>query len=337
MKYSITSAAPAKKFDFAAATEALSDSFLKMGDAYEQIVATEGQIAELETALDNCNCAIQAIEKFGVSATTMAVFNGSNELDRVLGLEDLDISAIESLGQSVKKVRQEQYTAGLESKVGEYWQKFIAMLQRMWEAIKRWFKELFDRNAKYARIVKEAMDAKVFVKFSTTGKDKKYRLLSKDQILTAFAAIDELTKAANSVNFQNLAPTEPNASVLEKAGFKLDGGKAVKAEKFAETFEKKEGTLAQLFGANFDLNELGKKFVEVTAGGGIKNAAKNVEKMYATLISNAKAAKDDAGKQAECQRKKQELPKVQSYVAAYNTLVSLVGNTLVACVNAASK
>jgi len=340
MKYSIGSVKPVavKPFDFAAATEALTDTYVRLGDAYEQVIAAEGRIVEAEMAMDTCKSALASIEKFGVTATTMAVFNGENELDAALSLEALDLESIESLGATVKKVRKENYISGLEGMVSDGWKKFVAMLQKMWEAIKRWFKELFDRNAKYARIVKEAMDKKVFVKFTTTGKDKKFKLLSKDQMNAALAAIDELMKAANSVNFQSLAPTAPSADVLGKAGLKVDeNGKVVKADNFGTVFEKKEDTLDKLIGSNADIEMLGKKFVEVTAGGGIKNAAKNVEKMYSTLIKGAQDAKDDAGKQAEVTRKKQELPKVQSYVTAYNTLVGLVGNCLVTIANYASK
>ena len=271
----------------------------------------------------------------GVTATTMAVFNGSNELDQVLGLESLDLEAIESLGAAVKKVRKENYVSGLENKVSEYWAKFVQFLKDLWAKIKRWFKELFDKNAKYARLVDEAQKAGVFGKINYGDKDKKLSLISKAQFDAANAAAKALV-AACSVGLDGKV-NPPDAKVLAAAGFKLDGDKAVKADDFADKFKKEEKSLGEHFGSGSNVVQAVKDFKELAIGSKVKETVTNFDKAMTAMIKEAEAAEDDEGKQARVKEKKEGLPKLQSYLAAYNTLVGIMGNCLVTIVNKAKK
>ena len=335
MKYSIGSTQkPVKPFDFAAATEALTDTYLRLGDAYEQVVAAEGRIAELEMAMDNCKSAVQSIEKFGVTATTMAVFNGSNELDQVLGLENLDLGAIENLGASVKKIRKQNYVSGLEGKMSEMWGKFVQWLKDLWGKIKRWFKELFDKNAKAVRIVKEALAKDAF---KYLPQDKKGKMLTPAQANIALDAALNILSVVQS-SFGKLDDAK-----LSAAGIKIgEGGKLEKTEKFNEIFEKKEIEVKEwIAGAT----AVAKRFEGVAVGSEAKKFAQSADKVMADAVKAAEdAAKADgatdeqkeAAKKAATDRKNQATL-FNQYLSVYNTLVSMVGNTLVGLANMGSK
>ena len=335
MKYSIGSTQkPVKPFDFAAATEALTDTYIRLGDAYEQVVAAEGRIAELEMTMENCKSAVQSIEKFGVTATTMAVFNGSNELDQALGLESLDLSAVESLGSSVKKIRKQNYISGLEGKLAEYWKKFVEWLKDLWGKIKRWFKELFDKNAKAVRIVNEALSKDAF---KYLPQDKKAKMLSPAQVTLALdAALNVLSVVQSS--FGKL-----DASKLEAAGYKAgEGGKLEKTEKFNEIFEKKEIEVKAWIA---EATKIAQRFGGVAVGSEAKKFAQAADKVMADAVKAAEdAAKADGAtdeqKQAataKATERKNQAALFNQYLSVYNSLVSLAGNTLVTLANMGSK
>ena len=328
MKYTIDSSVQ-RKFDFSAATEAITESYIRMGDAYEQVVAVEGRIAEIETAMDNCKCAVQAIEKFGVTATTMSVFNGSNELDDALGLEHLDIAAVESLGQSVKKVRQQQYTAGLEGKVGEYWDKIVKWLKDFWAKVKRWFAELFERNARVIRLVNEAKAAGVFKQLANS--DKKAKMLSPDQVnklISAALTLDVIISNDGEATQANLAKL---AAVGIKQG---EGGKLVKTEDFATLNARKEVAIKDWAStAEVRASELGKCMV----GSDVKKMAADVEKKFAAAIKDAEAAAKatptDAAAADKAQKTRAAVVRANSAAVLYSALVGMAGNALVTLAN----
>ena len=336
MKYSIgsTQKPVVKPFDFAAATEALSDSYIRVSDAYEELVAAEGRVAELELALDNCKSAIQSIEKFGVTATTMAVFNGENELDMALGLENLDLEAIESLGASVKKIRKENYVSGLEGKVADFWKKIVDFLKDLWAKIKRWFKELFDKNAKAVRIVNEALSRDAF---KYLPQDKKAKMLSPAQATIALDAALSILSVVQS-SFGKL-----DAAKLEAAGIKVgEGGKLEKTEKFATVFEKKEIEVKEW---TAKATEIGKRFGGVAIGSEAKKFAASADKVMADAVKaaedaakteNATDEQKEAAKKTATERKNQATL-FNQYLSVYNSLVSMVGNTMVALANMGSK
>ena len=340
MKYSIgsTQKPVASKFDFAAATEALTDSYLRLSDAYEQVVAAEGRVAEVEMAMDNCKSAVESIEKFGVTATTMAVFNGSNELDQILGLENLDLEAIESLGAAVKKVRKENYVSGLEGKLSEYWGKFVQFLKDLWAKIKRWFKELFDKNAKAVRIVNEAQKKGVF---KYLPKDKKAKMLSPAQVSAALKAADAIldcVKAAAKASFP-----APSAEVLKAAGLKLgEGNKIEKSEDYATVFEKKEISVGDWAS---QADGIAKTFAACAIGSKAKEAVSGVDKAFADAIKAAEDAAKADGASDEAKKapgelaktRKEDVSRANQYIDIYNTLVSVAANTMVTLANMGNK
>lgn len=339
MKYSIGSTQkPVKPFDFAAATEALTDTYLRLGDAYEQVVAAEGRIAELEATMDNCKSAVQSIEKFGVTATTMAVFNGSNELDKALGLESLDLEAIESLGASVKKIRKQNYIAGLEGVIGDAWDKLVKFLSDLWEKIKRWFKELFDRNAKYVRLVQEGLD-----KFKKLNGDTNTKVISGLKEPDANAALDAANQLIDCVN-KNAAAVKaaqdpakclwqlPDKGILEKVGITFDQDGKLNTEGMGEKLQKGKDEIGKLGWTSTTKIPAG--FAAVTTGQAVKSAFGAIDGAFKGAIDAAKAAKNDDAKKELAGAKKNMVSHISSYISVYNKLIGLVGNTLVTIINA---
>ena len=136
MKYQLSSAkkpvAAQKPFDFQAAAEALAESLEHTRDAYDEYVAAEGRVIEVEGVLSDCAQALESISKFGIVAQNMALLNDGNGLDRALGLEDLAIDSLESLSASTKAMLQQQYCKGLEGLND-------GAKKTLWESIKAFF------------------------------------------------------------------------------------------------------------------------------------------------------------------------------------------------------
>lgn len=135
MKYQVsTGAAPAaKKFDFDKAMESLTATYERLGEASENLLAVDASLAEVSQVMEDCGSALKSIQTFGVAKENMSLLNGSNNaLDDALGLEHLDINAIESLSDSTKKALKKSYEAGLEGVISDAWDKFVAFLKKMW-------------------------------------------------------------------------------------------------------------------------------------------------------------------------------------------------------------
>lgn len=158
MKYKVSSAAkpaPKKPFDFAAAYESLQQSFESAVESYNEMVAAEGRVAEIEDCLRDGQTALASIKKYGVTPANMAIVNADNVLDEALGLEKLDLTAIESLSESTAKVLAGNYVKGLEGLDMENVKAFLARLKEFFLKIINWLKDRFFGTAKLVKILKE--------------------------------------------------------------------------------------------------------------------------------------------------------------------------------------
>ena len=157
MKFTSTPVKPAKveKFDFQAAFEGISASFDAVAESYDQLVAAEGMIAEINEVYDNCRMAYKSIEKFGVSVETMSLLNEGNSLDRALGLQDLALESIASLSEATKKALKHNYIAGLEAAEDGMLKKMVEAVKQFFVKVWNWIKDLFTTNAKITKVAQE--------------------------------------------------------------------------------------------------------------------------------------------------------------------------------------
>lgn len=158
MKYMVSGMKPVavkKPFNFDAAYEALEQSFRKASDAYEALVTSGSAVEEFEACLRDGAAALESIKKYGVTPQNMSLINEGNQLDKALGLEALDMTAIESLSESTKKLLQDNYTKGLEALGTENIKSFIQSIKDFFLKIVEWLKERFFGTAKLVKILKE--------------------------------------------------------------------------------------------------------------------------------------------------------------------------------------
>lgn len=158
MKYMVSGMKPVavkKPFNFDAAYEALEQSFRKASDAYEALVTSGSAVEEFEACLRDGAAALESIKKYGVTPQNMSLINEGNQLDKALGLEALDMTAIESLSESTKKLLQNNYTKGLEALGTENIKSFIQSIKDFFLKIVEWLKERFFGTAKLVKILKE--------------------------------------------------------------------------------------------------------------------------------------------------------------------------------------
>lgn len=332
MKYQVsTGAAPAaKKFDFDKAMESLTATYERLGEASENLLAVDASLAEVSQVMEDCGSALKSIQTFGVAKENMSLLNGSNNaLDDALGLEHLDINAIESLSDSTKKALKKSYEAGLEGVISDAWDKFVAFLKKMWEAVKRFFIELFNRDVKMKRLIGELIKSKDINKI--------------DEEATAPAGC---AKAADVIQAIKLLAN------LEK-NFKLDSANWLddQFDKSKVTFGIKDGKRGQytsLTGGKLPdskakegatLKDLGwdtTKVMEAAQGAqsvaGTPNqmkAMKELETKYAGLVAEAEKAKDDKAKQKEVKDMGDKLAAYKDAVQVYENLLGKVDSCVV--------
>lgn len=157
MKYMVSGMKPAAKqkkpFDFAVAYESLEASFRKASEAYEKLVSAESAVAEFEQCLKDGADALESIKNFGVTPQNMSIINKGNNLDKALGMEALDMTAIESLSESTLKVLQSNYCKGLEALEGENKKSFVEAIKAFFKKILEWLKERFYGLSRLVKIL----------------------------------------------------------------------------------------------------------------------------------------------------------------------------------------
>lgn len=330
MKYQIASAQkPKSKFNMNKAIEGLTESYQKLNEAYEGLSAAEGFVAEVAQVMEDCGTALASIKQFGIAKENMSLLNGSNHaLDDALGLEHLDIAAIESLSKETKEAIKTSYVKALEGNDESLWDKFINALKNMWEWIKRFFTELFDRNAKYARIVKESSAS-----YDKLDANAQFKAVTADKLSKLCDACAEIIKAVNAnakadIVLTNTDVVWPEKAKLEPAGIKITDGKLVVDNTVTAPAEGSQ-TVKSL-GYVGKAKAIAAKYEKLAISSEVQNTFKQIDAAYSKTIKELKAAKDantDDIKDKQ-ERAKEKLSKINNFVTAYAKLTSTIGSTL---------
>lgn len=199
MKFTISTAKTvakpaAKAFDFVKAEEALIQSFEAVSASYSALVAAEGRVTECEQVVADCRLATESIRQFGVTATTMGIFNGKDHtLDRALGLEELAIASLESMSAASKQVLQGKYLAGLEDNSQSAWATFKENVTKWFARFIEWLRNVFMSSAKLVKMVKEAA-------FENFDAEKVVNVLSKEDCLKAIETMEKALAIVRDTN-----------------------------------------------------------------------------------------------------------------------------------------
>lgn len=235
MKYMVSGMKPVavkKPFNFDAAYEALEQSFRKASDAYEALVTSGSAVEEFEACLRDGAAALESIKKYGVTPQNMSLINEGNQLDKALGLEALDMTAIESLSESTKKLLQDNYTKGLEALGSENLKSFVQAIKDFFKKILEWLKERFFGLSRLTKILENTK-----IEGELDG-EKKVTAIACDDIK---AILDDQAEFSDSVH------TIAEAGGKPASGFMQDLDELDKKGSEAGTLpEKKEDTVSGL-------------------------------------------------------------------------------------------
>ena len=131
--------------------EALVESINALSDASEALYSACADVEEVSTVLANLEMCAKGIKAGGLTKQTIAAFNSEGELSACVGQECLTVAGLESLGEDKVKELSATYSAGLEGKMAEYWNKFVAFLKNLWVKVKNWFGTLFQNRARWVK------------------------------------------------------------------------------------------------------------------------------------------------------------------------------------------
>lgn len=299
----------------------LIDATLACNIALENLYAAEAANAEVDVVIANIESAVNSINRFGLKAANMSIFDEGGDLSRAIGLEALELSALESMAVADIEELKNTYTAGLEALAKDAFNAAIDGVVKLWKALVAWFKALLDKNEKYRQYIEANKGALDGADISgATGTILSYS----DAIATA----DGYTNVANLL--KAVAVTLPKSIGMIEKGETSDFGIAfdsavktaiAKLKDFGITegkdgivigefpFKEVEGkTLKELGYDAAKAKTLCDKAETALKDQSLKSLAHAIDKAYAAAVKEYKAAGDD--------EKKQEMAKAKKTVAA---------------------
>jgi len=291
VNYNLNSA-PAKAFKPVTDAE-LMESIENVSAAAEALVDAGVAVEHVVQCMDNVQLALTAIQNGGVTKQMLKTFNGCGELSALLGQENLTPAGLESFADAQITKVTSVYTAGLEGKMAEYWNKFVAWLKNLWAKIVNWFKGMFTNRAKYAKVLKEGGDV-TDAQFEN-AKNKKIRAMKLDKANASAvkyqALVDEIKRCAAAVKAKSTTNLADEPKFDEKVITEFE--ESVKDEYFEER------TLADLYGNATAFNKLISAYIAEAGNQKLMVASKDIDTAFKTIITdagNAGSLEGDAAK-----------------------------------------
>ena len=223
-----------KPFEFASAMESFSQSLGELYASYDAVAAAEGRVVEMEECLRDCSDALESIKAHGVNRISMGVLNRDGKLDEALGLESLNLEALESLSDASLKLLQTKYTAGLEDLQSENQKTFIAKVKDFIVKLWTWIKAWFVNDAKSIELVKNCKFEGVLDTSATiTGVSKAKALTIVEELKTMGKTI--INGENGEVLLEKLEDPQGTASVtdyergtIQELGWDISGATGIK-------------------------------------------------------------------------------------------------------------
>lgn len=303
------------------ASAELIDAVLNCNIALENLYAAEAVCDEADLVISNITQAVESINRFGLKAANMSIFDEGGELSKAIGLEALEIASLESMAFSDVEALKQTYIEGLEGLGKDALKAAIDGVVKLWKALVAWFKALLDKNEKYRQYIEEN-------KAALDGADIGGATATVLSYSDAIATADGYTNVANLL--KAVAVTLPKSIGMIEKGETSDFGIAfdsavktaiAKLKDFGITegedgivigefpFKEVEGkTLKEL---GYDANKaktLCDKAEKALKDQSLKSLAHAIDKAYDAAVKDYKAAGDD--------EKKQEMAKAKKTVAA---------------------
>lgn len=275
-----------------ASEESLVESIDDVASATEALLEAQVDGAEICQVLDNLSIAYESLKNGGLTANVLGVFNSEGELSKCVGQENLTVAGLEALGDHQIKALSAKYVEGLEGKMAEYWNKFVAWLKNLWVKIVNWFKNILVNRARYVKAleaVKSMTDFDGSAKVTTkglwkTGINKKTVEFS-----------NELARLAGVV------ATAVSTKDPEKADALLAGLKKAKEYSGLEKIlsaEATETTVSKMFTSLGQFKGTVAVYIKEAKSDNFAKVTKNIDNGFRSLVTKAGEAGHLEGKEA---------------------------------------
>lgn len=294
----------------------LIDAALSCNIALENLYAAEAICAEADLVMSNIKAATESINRFGLKAANMSIFDEGGDLSRAIGLEALEIASLEAMAISDLEDLKKSYTEGLEGLAKDALNAAIEGLVKMWKALVAWFKALLDKNEKYGQYIEANMaslkgadisKAQATVLNYADAKKVAEGYKACAELLKAVAAImpesiGNADKAETSMGLALDAPVKSAIAKLKDFGV-TEGAEGITIGEFP--FKEVEGkTLGELGYDAGKAEAICKLAVAAIKDPSLKSLAHAIDKAYDASIKAYKAAGDDEAKQKAAAAKK---------------------------------
>lgn len=323
LKLSTTKTSVAKT-EVVCSEEALIESIHAVSAASEEFFSAAMEGAEIEQVLANLEMCAHTVKECGLSKTVIAAFNSEGELSACVGEENLTVAGLESLNGEAVKELSAKYSAGLEGKVAEVWNKVVAWLRNMWTKFVNWVKSIFTNRAKFVSVLETVKSRKD----EDFDMEAKFEALHPTKKIVAAAeksapAIDKFVKAFITNYGEGMS--EADAEAASKAAD--DRLKVLEGEE-------KEVTLKKIgFATPAEFKMTVAAYIKLAKKSDMMNLSKAIDKQYQRLIKMAgeigKAEGDQSAAKANYQHERKRLEVALKIQRMDNTVVMRTGAELV--------
>lgn len=284
----------------ASSEESLVESVEALSAATEALLEAQADGAEICQVLDNLSIACESLKNGGLTASLLGVFNSEGELSKCAGQENLTVAGLEALGDRQVKALTAKYVEGVEGKMAEYWNKFIAFLKNFWVKVKNWFTTLFQNRARWVK----RLDSYQITNSLSYNKDKTIACLNLGQIN---AMITLAQSIATKVDVFSRSMGSAESIPAEFPKFDEEAKNLMGAEQ-------KEYKLSELAPSPANLDRVRTLYKTQATDKKIQNAATSIDKAMKLLIDEAGKAGSLEGDAASA--KKEEVNKKREAIDA---------------------
>lgn len=281
-----------KKTVVGCSEESLVESIDDVASATEALLEAQVDGAEICQVLDNLAIACESLKNGGLTANVLGVFNSEGELSQAAGQENLTVAGLEALGEEQVKALSAKYVEGLEGKMAEYWNKFVAWLKNLWAKIVNWFKNLLVNRARYVKAleaVKNMTDFDGSAKVTTKG-------LWKSEINKKTVEFsNELARIAGVI------ATAVSTKDSDKADELMAGLKKAKEFSGLEKIlsaEATESTVDKMFTSLGQFKETVAAYIKEAKSNNFVKVTKDIDTGFRSLVAKAGEAGKLEGKEA---------------------------------------
>ena len=158
-------------------------------------IKTSSTMSQLDQLLNMYN----HVKQYGIDRTFLSLYNGSNQLDNMLGVKFPSCESVDSEGYPNSNISRAFIVAmessdGLLSKIWEFvkkiWDKIVNFFKTVWSKVKSWFNFCFNKAEKQVTAIRKA-----FISKSTAAKVFDFVKRNPELVSLAISAVYSLVRS----------------------------------------------------------------------------------------------------------------------------------------------